>query len=67
MTLNVHYIKDPKGNNKAVQMDVKTFQQIEQLLEDYALGQYIIENKEEQSFSLEEAEAYYKTIQKKTK
>ena len=67
MTLNVHYITDPKGNKKAVQMDVKTFEQIEQLLEDYALGQYIVENKEEQSLSLEDAKAHYKTIQKEKK
>lgn len=38
------YVTDSKKRPVAVQVDIQTFEKMEQLLEDYALGQFIGEN-----------------------
>lgn len=57
----------PNDENKlpvAVQIDIKTFEKMEQLLEDYALGKLIEENNQEENLSLNEAREYYKQLKK---
>ena len=56
------YVTDEKKNPIAVQIDIDTYQKIEQLLEDYALGQLIDENDPEENLSLNEAKTYYEKI-----
>jgi len=53
---------DSKKRPVAVQIDIETFEKIEQLLEDYALGQFIEENDPADELSLEDAKAVYKEI-----
>ncbi|WP_429416742.1 hypothetical protein [Roseimarinus sediminis] len=54
-----------KNRPVAVQVDIDTFNKIEQVLEDYALGQLINENDEIDRISLKDAEVYYKQLKKK--
>ncbi len=42
------YLTDEKKRPVAVQVDIETFEKIEQLLEDYALGKLIEENDSEE-------------------
>lgn len=58
------YLTDENNRAVAVQLDIKTFERIEQLLEDYALGQLIEENEPNDTLSLNEAEEYYKKLKK---
>lgn len=58
------YLTDENNRAVAVQLDIKTFERIEQLLEDYALGQLIEENEPYDTLSLNEAEEYYKKLKK---
>jgi len=58
-------LKDEKDRPVAVQVDFRTFEKIEQVLEDYALGQLIEENDPSEVLSLNEARAYYKNLDKK--
>jgi hypothetical protein len=58
------YVTDEKNNPLAVQIDIETFKKIEQLLEDYALGQFILENDPDDALSLEDGKAYYKNLEK---
>ena len=58
------YIVNEKGQKIAVQIDLKTFEEIERLLEDYALGKLIQENSPNDNLTLEEAKAYYKGLSK---
>ncbi len=53
------YLTDEKNRPVAVQVDIKTFKHIEQVLEDYALGQLIEENDPDESLTLNEAKEYY--------
>jgi len=64
LDLNEKYVFNKKQQPVAVQMDIKTFHRLEQVLEDHALGQYMQEADEE-NLSLAEAQAYYKKLQKK--
>jgi len=53
------YVTDSKKRPLAVQIDIKTFEQIEQVLEDYALGKLIEENNSYEVLSGAEAQEYY--------
>ena len=53
------YIVDKKEKKIAVQIPIETYKKIKQVLEDYALGQYILETKIEKPLTLKEAKKYY--------
>jgi len=61
------YVTDSKRRPVAVQVDIETFERMEQLLEDYALGQFIEENNPEDILSVAEAKAYYESLIQKKK
>lgn len=54
------YVTDSKKRPVAVQVDIQTFEKIEQLLEDYALGQFIGENDPNDTLSVAEAKEFVK-------
>ena len=56
------YVTDSKRRPIAVQVDIHTFEKIEQLLEDYALGQFIGENDPNDVLSVAEAKTYYESM-----
>jgi len=58
------YVTDEKKNPIAVQIDIDTYQKIEQLLEDYALGQLIDDNDPGENLSLNEAKTYYEKLRR---
>ena len=64
LNIKKKYLTDEKKRPVAVQVDIKTFEKMEQLLEDYALGQLIEENNPDENLSLEEAEKYYPKLKK---
>jgi hypothetical protein len=64
LTIKKRYIVDEKDRKVAVQLDIETFEKIEQVLEDYALGELIKENKQEENLSLKEAKEFYKNLKK---
>ncbi len=49
----------------AVQLDIKTFEKIERLLEDYVLAESIKSNKETDRLTVNEAKVYYQKLKKK--
>ncbi|MDO8929277.1 MAG: hypothetical protein Q7W54_09850 [Bacteroidota bacterium] len=53
------YVTDSRKRPIAVQIDIQTFEKMEQLLEDYALAQYINENNPEDTLSVADAKAFY--------
>ena len=58
------YVTDENKRPIAVQVDIRTFEKIEQLLEDYAMGQLINENDPDDNLELDEAENYYRELLK---
>ncbi|MEW6110340.1 MAG: hypothetical protein AB1632_14410 [Nitrospirota bacterium] len=59
LTVSKKYIVDNKNKKIAVQIPIETFEKIEEVLEDYALGQYILEVKDEKPLTLAEARKFY--------
>lgn len=58
------YIVDEENRRVAVQLDIETFNKIEEILEDYALARLIEEHSDEEAFEHEQALAYYKSLEK---
>ena len=65
LKINKIVLTNEENRPLAVQVDYKTFEKIEQVLEDYALGQLIEENDSADLLSLNEAKEFYKSLKKR--
>lgn len=63
MELKKQYIIDEHNHKIAVQLDIKTFNKIETILEDYALVQ-LINTDDSELLSLDDAKQYYASLDK---
>ncbi|MCD4693147.1 MAG: hypothetical protein K8R79_09545 [Calditrichales bacterium] len=63
MIINRQYIVDDKNRKLAVQLNIETFEKIEEVLENYALYQLMNENNDE-SLNISEAKTFYKRLKK---
>ena len=65
MQIKRKYIVDDRDRKTAVLLDIATFQQIEEILENYALANLMqSEEVNEKIFDLEQAKAYYNALEK---
>lgn len=64
MELKRQYIVDEDNHKVAVQLDIDTFEKIEDVLENYALVQLINADESEAALGIEEAKKYYATLDK---
>jgi hypothetical protein len=64
LDLNEKYIVDKQQKPVAVQLDIETFKKIEEVLEDYALGQYM-QQSDNDNLNIDEAKKFYKKLTKK--
>ena len=62
MELQPTYIIDNNNHKIAVQLDIKTYEKITDILENYALYKLMEENKNDEKLSLEDAKKYYKSL-----
>ena len=62
--IHKQYIVDEEDRKVAVQIDIETFEKIEEILENYALAQLMEENETEPSLELEEAKTYYQQLER---
>lgn len=60
------YILNKTKKRVAVQLDIKTFEKIESLMEDYVLKRKIKENQEADRLKVAEAKAYYGRLKRPT-
>lgn len=58
------YIVDERNNKVAVQLDIATFEKIEETLENYALVQLMKQNEGKETLQVAAAKKYYKTLDK---
>jgi len=58
------YVLDENNKKVAVMLDIKTFDKIEEALENYGLMQFINENKKEKPLKAAEAKSYYSKLSK---
>jgi len=65
LDINKSYVVDKNNKKTAVQVDIKTFEKMEQIIEDYALGQLILDKKGRgKEMDMEEAKEYYSKLKK---
>ena len=64
MQLQPNYIVDNHNHKIAVQLDIKTYEKITDVLEDYALFKFMDENKDDEKLSLKDAKALYESLKK---
>lgn len=62
--LHKKYIVDEHNNKIAVQIDMMTFNKLEEVLENYGLYQLMLENKDDEKLDHETAKTYYYKIKK---
>lgn len=58
------YIIDEENRKLAVQLDIETFNKIEELLENHGLVQLMEEADDDQALELDDAMAYYQSLEK---
>jgi len=64
MQLQPNYIVDNHNQKIAVQLDIKTYEKITDVLEDYALFKFMDENKDDDKLSLKDARELYASLKK---
>jgi RelB Antitoxin alpha helical domain len=62
--LKRNYIVDEQNHRVAVQIDIETFNRIEEILENYALARLMKENVDEDALIIDEAIPYYESLEK---
>jgi hypothetical protein len=62
MQLQPNYIVDNHNHKIAVQLDIKTYEKITDVLENYALFKLMDENRDDEKLSLNDARAYYSSL-----
>ncbi len=62
MCINPNYIVDNQNHKIAVQLDINTYNQITETLENFALYKLMEENNDNETLSLKDAREYYKSL-----
>ncbi len=65
LDLKEKYIINKQQKQVAVQLDIKTFKRIEEVLEDYALAQYMKASINDEKLNIDEAKSFYRKLAKK--
>ena len=58
------YVTTDDNERKAVLIDIRTFEKIEEILESYGLGRYMEEVEDEEALPLNEAKRHYDSLGK---
>ena len=64
LEIKKEYIVGEDNKKRAVLIDLDSFEKIEEILESYGLGKYMEEVEGEETLGVEEAKAYYRSLEK---
>ena len=62
LDLKEKYIINKQQEPIAVQLNIKTFRKIEEVLEDYGLAKYMDETENDDKLTVDEAKKFYKNL-----
>ncbi|MFA6788619.1 MAG: hypothetical protein WCR15_02900 [Arcobacteraceae bacterium] len=62
MCINPNYIVDEQNHKIAVQLDIETYEQITETLENFGLYRLMEENNDTETLSVKDAREYYKSL-----
>jgi len=63
-TIKRKYIVDEKNRKVAVQIDIKTFEKIEEIMENYSLYKLMKENDDDEILNIKDGKRYYSRLRK---
>ena len=63
IALNPNYVTDAKNKKVAVQLNIKTYEKIEEILENYSLY-HLMEESDNEKLSVKDAKNFYKKLKK---
>lgn len=64
LAIKKEYIITANNKKKAVLIDLETFNKMEELIEDYGLGKFMDEVKNEKNLTLKDAKKQYQALKK---
>lgn len=64
MEIKRKYVVDDKNHKVAVQLDIETFEKIEEVLENHGLVQLMLDEEEDEVFDINKAKDFYKNLEK---
>lgn len=64
MEIKRKYVVDDKNRKVAVQLDIGTFEKIEEVLENYGLVQLMSDEEENEALDINKAKDFYKNLEK---
>ena len=64
LELKTEYVVTDDNRNRAVSIDIETFEKVEEILESFGLGRYMEEIEDEAVLSLDSAKRYYDALEK---
>lgn len=64
LAIKKEYIITENNKKKAVLIDLETFNKMEELIEDYGLGKFMDEVKNERNLALKDAKRQYQAMKK---
>ena len=65
LDIKKQFVVDDSNRRRAVLLDIKTFEKIEGILEDYGLARYMEEVEGEETLDIEAARSYYEELKQK--
>jgi len=63
LSLKPNYVTDANNKKVAVQLNIRTYEKIEEILENYSLYK-LMEESDDEPLTVEEAKVYYKKLKK---
>lgn len=64
MEIERKYIVDEHNRKVAVQLDIETFEKIEEILENYGLVQLMPSEEEDEALDLNQAKSFYQSLER---
>jgi len=64
LELKAEYVVTDDNRNRAVLIDIETFEKVEEILESFGLGRYMEEIEDEAVLSLDSAKRFYDALEK---
>jgi PHD/YefM family antitoxin component YafN of YafNO toxin-antitoxin module len=64
LAIKKEYVVTDNNKKKAVLIDIDTFNAMEEIIENYGLAKYMMEVKNEEELSLNDAKAQYSNLRK---
>ena len=65
LQLKPNYVTDNKNKKVAVQLNIKTYEKIEEILENYSLYHLMKDGAKEEPLNVADAKEYYKNLKRK--